>query len=125
MNMIHTDIWLYGPLAQYGGSDDNVFAHITPEFPEGTTVRGLLASLNLPTEQRGISFINNSLSAMPGLQPDLDYVLKDGDRLAFFHLKSMWPCQYRSGVMMLPELTEAMAQREDKGLQSDFTHSNC
>jgi len=28
---------------------------------------------------------------MPGLQPDLDYVLQDHDRVAFFDLKSMCP----------------------------------
>lgn len=121
MNTIKLDVWLYGPLARYGGSDDDIFAHINPELLEGSTVRDLLTSLNLPTEKRGISFINNNLSAMPGLQPDLGHTLSDGDRVAFFHLKSMWPCQYRSGVMTLPELQEAMAQREDKGLRSEFT----
>ncbi|MGC8878426.1 MAG: hypothetical protein ACP5R2_04320, partial [Anaerolineae bacterium] len=45
------------------------------------------------------------------LQPDLDHPLRDGDRVAFFHLKSMWPAQYRHGAAMTPELTRA-AQAE-------------
>ncbi len=38
-------------------------------------MRDLLAQLGMPTAQRGITFINGKLSAMPGLQPDLDHVL--------------------------------------------------
>jgi len=39
---------------------------------------------------------------MPGLQPDLGHALRDGDRVALFHLKSMWPFQYRHGVAAIP-----------------------
>jgi len=74
----------------------------------------LLEHLGLPTEERGITFINGDLSAMPGLQPDLDRPLEDGDRVAFFHLKSMWPYQYRDGAALAPGLAQAMA--EEKGL---------
>ena len=37
---------------------------------------------------------------MPGRQPDLDNSLQDGDRVAFFHLNSMWPYQYRHGAAL-------------------------
>lgn len=56
---------------------------------ERSVIRDLLAHLGIPTEKRGVTFINAKLSAMPGLQPDLDYVLKNNDRVAFFDLKSM------------------------------------
>jgi hypothetical protein len=51
---------------------------------------------------------------MPGLQPDLDHPLEDGDRVAFFHLKSMWPAQYRDGAALAPGLARTMD--EDKEL---------
>jgi hypothetical protein len=71
-------------------------------------MRDLLAHLSLPTQERGITFINGDLSAMPDLQPDLDHVLKNGDRVALFHLKSMWPAQYRHGAGRTPEMERAM-----------------
>ena len=110
--MISVEVWLYGPLARYGGAPDaSSYALVRPSLPEGSCVRDLLARLGMPTEERGITFINGALSAMPGLQPDLDRPLRNGDRVAFFHLKSMWPAQYRHGAAMTPELMRA-AQAE-------------
>lgn len=111
METISIDIWLYGPLARYGGeAARRAHANLKLELPAGSQMRDLLAHLALPTEERGITFINGDLSAMPGLQPDLDHVLADGDRVAFFHLKSMWPCQYRHGAGRTPEMARAMDQ---------------
>jgi len=118
--MIHIEVWLYGPLARYGGSEDNIFALQYLDLPEGATVQDLLTHLAMPTEERGITFINGSLSAMPGLQPDLKHCLEDGDRVAFFHPKSMWPFQYRHDVAMAPELKNSVGQREDGGRRSRF-----
>ncbi len=67
-----------------------------------------------------ITFINGELSAMPGLQPDLDHGLQNGDRVAFFHLNSMWPFQYRSGVPMVDEMSEAMRAGKDQGLHHAY-----
>jgi molybdopterin converting factor small subunit len=109
---ISVEVWLYGPLARYGGAaDTSSYALVRPSLPAGSCVRDLLAWLGMPTEERGITFINGVLSAMPGLQPDLDHPLRDGDRVAFFHLRSMWPAQYRDGAAMTPALTRA-AQAE-------------
>jgi hypothetical protein len=69
-------------------------------LPEKSTLADLMERLGMPTLERGITFINGQLSAMPGLQPDLGHVLKDGDRVAFFDLKSMWPFQYRHGAAL-------------------------
>jgi sulfur carrier protein ThiS len=120
MSTIHIDLWLYGPLAHYGGSDDNIVAHLDYELPEGSRMCDLLADLSLPTEERGITFINGDLSAMPGLQPDLDHALEDGDRVALFHLKSMWPFQYRHDAAMVPEMRAHVSGRGDKGIRSRF-----
>ncbi len=117
---INVDVWLYGPLARYGGNDDNIAANVQMSLPAGSTVADLLARLAMPTEERGFSFINGDVSAMPGLQPDLPHVLQDGDRVAFFHLKSMWPCQYRYGAEMVHEMTDSVRRRDDLGLHTRF-----
>ena len=114
------DVRLYGPLARYGGSDRNIHAQVSVALKAGQTLADLLRALELPTEERGITFINGDLSAMPGLQPDLDHELQDGDRVAFFHTKSMWPFQYRHDVASLEEFKTALANREDGGLQSRY-----
>jgi sulfur carrier protein ThiS len=116
------DTWLYGALAKYAGDpQQTVFANPKVELPEGSTIADLLNFLHLPTEQRGITFINGNLSAMPGLQPDLTHRLNDGDRVAFFHLKSMWPFQYRHGVAMIPEMSDAMLDGRDQGLRHSYS----
>ncbi len=103
------DTWLYGELARYGGeADQGSYAHLEVRLGEQSTLGDLLAHLNMPTEERGITFINGDLSAMPGLQPDLGHVLANADRVAFFHLRSMWPAQYRHGAAMVGELAEAV-----------------
>ncbi len=117
MPEITIDTWLYGELARYGGeADQGSFANVRVQLPEGSTVAGLLAFLKMPTEARGITFINGDLSAMPGLQPDLGHELHDGDRAAFFDHHSMWPFQYRHGVAMIGEMKEAMSASKDQGL---------
>lgn len=120
MDTIPIEVWLYGPLARYGGSDDAIFARVELRLPPPVTVRAVLETLHLPTAERGITFINGNLSAMPGVQPDLEVELQAGDRVAFFHLKSMWPFQYRHGVAQLPALAQALAEREDGVLHSTY-----
>ncbi len=115
------DVWLYGELARYGKeADQGSFANLQVHVPEGSTLGDLLTQLELPTEARGITFINGQLSAMPGLQPDLGHVLCDGDRVALFHTRSMWPFQYRHGVAMISEMSQAMAASPDAGLHTQY-----
>jgi sulfur carrier protein ThiS len=115
------DTWLYGELARYGGeADRGSYANLQVHLPEESTVSDLLAHLNMPTAARGITFINGDLSAMPGLQPDLDHVLRDGDRVAFFHPRSMWPFQYRHGVAAIPEMKDALQSSRDQGLHHTY-----
>jgi hypothetical protein len=116
MDMI-IDTWLYGDLARYAGdADQGSFANILVSLVEGSTVRDLLAKLDVPSEKRGITFINGDLSALPGVQPDLDHPLVDGDRVAFFHLRSMWPYQYRHGAAMIDELSSTLEDNTDGGI---------
>ena len=115
------DTWLYGELARYGGeADQGSFANLKVRLPQGSTVGDLLAQIKMPTEARGITFINGDLSAMPGIQPDLKHVLRDQDRAAFFDHHSMWPFQYRHGVAMIGEMADAMAASKHQGLHHTY-----
>ena len=107
--MITLEIWLYGPLAQYAGEESGgSYAQLNWEFPEGAKMREVVDRLGLPLEKKGITFINGQLTDMPGLGADLERDLRDGDRIAFFHERSMWPFQYRFGASTGSELEEAM-----------------
>ena len=117
MHDITVDIWLYGDLKRYGGeAEQGSFANLQMRLPEGSTVADLLSNLEMPTEERGITFINGQLSAMPGLQPDLNHILSDGDRIGLFDPKSMWPFQYRHGAAMTEEMNRAVISEKDHGM---------
>lgn len=116
------DVWLYGTLSCYGGGKGNgSFSNLRIRLPEGSTVNDLLSRLRMPTGQRGITFINGRLSALPGLQPDLSHILHDADRVAFFDPKSMWPFQYRHGAALTDELEKTMGSEKDHGLHHTYT----
>ncbi len=121
MTEITMDVWLYGELSRFGMEyNQKSFANLPVILPEGSLVSDLLAYLSMPTEARGITFINGDLSAMPGLQPDLAHELKDGDRIAFFDHHSMWPFQYRHGAAMIEEMAEEMNKRDDLGISHAY-----
>ena len=118
------DVWLYGTLARYGRErEQGSFANLQISLPEGSTLGDLLARLGMPTEERGITFINGKLSAMPGLQPDLGHILHGDDRVALFDLRSMWPFQYRHGAAMTDEMARAVATEGDAGLHHTYRKS--
>lgn len=103
------EVWLYGVLSQYAiEKAEKGFASVELEFEQESTVSDVLQLLKMPTEERGITFINGNLSALPGLQPDLDQQLNDGDRISFFDHRSMWPFQYRHGAAMASGLNQIL-----------------
>jgi sulfur carrier protein ThiS len=121
MSDIVADVWLYGTLACYGDKpEQRSFANLKIHLPEKSTITDLLARLGMPTEKRGITFINGQLSAMPGLQPDLDHILHEGDRIAFFDLNSMWPFQYRHGATLTDKMAHAMDTEKDGGIHNIY-----
>lgn len=121
MTDILLDVWLYGELARYvGEANHGSYANPKVKLAQDSTIRDLLSFLQMPTEERGISFINGELSSMPNLQPDLDHPLQDNDRVAFFDLHSMWPFQYRFGIKMADEISEVMKSSEDHGLHHAY-----
>jgi hypothetical protein len=107
--------------ATEGRQTKESFANLKMRLPDGSTMAGLLARLGMRTEERGITFINGQLSAMPDLQPDLGHILCDGDCVGLFDLKSMWPFQYRHGAMLTDEMARAMDAKEDHGLRHTYS----
>jgi len=128
---ITIEIWLYGPIRSYADevSDDVVLdrtvgsahAELHVELPNGSTVQDLLDHLNLPSEEKGITFINGKLAAMPGVDADRRVELHDGDRVGISHRRSMWPFQYRFGASLEDELEETFRQRRDRGIHHAYT----
>lgn len=122
MENILVDVWLYGPLSRYGGEQDQgSHAHLNLEMPAGSTVGDLVELLEIPGQERGITFINGNLAALPGLEADLSVTLWEGDRVGIFHRRSMWPFQYRFGAHTTPELQEAFRERDDRGVRHAYT----
>ena len=102
---ITVDLWLYGPIARYVGAGEHAsHANRHIQLPAPATMRDVLALIDMPPGERGFTFLNGILTATPGNQPDLDTPIQEGDRIALFHLKSMWPMQYRDGVQMSSDL---------------------
>jgi len=115
---MQVEVWLYGPLARYRGG--NSYAQVLLDLPEGTTIGQLLEKLGIPNEERGITFLNRQLSAMPGLYPDLEVELHDGDRVGIFHKRSMWPFQYRYGAAAHESMRKALQGREKGGIHHSY-----
>ncbi len=114
--MIQIDLWLYGPLASYGGDpSQRTHANLRLDLPDGTTMKDLIARLGMPPEEKGITFVNGQLTDMPGLGADADRVLANGDRVGIFSKQSMWPFQYRFGADTSPDLLRAM-EKLDGGI---------
>lgn len=122
MDTIHVDVWLYGPIARYAGEESKgSHANLDLEMPTGSTMRDLLERLGVPSEERGITFINGKLAALPGLEVDRDLRLEDGDRVGISHRRSMWPFQYRFGANLTSEIQESFRQRQDRGIHHAYT----
>ena len=91
---ILVNVWLYGDLARYGGlANHGSYANPIIKLSENSTIRDLLAQLKMHTEERGITIINGDMTAKLNVQPDLDFTLKNDDRVAFFDLHGRWTFQ--------------------------------
>lgn len=122
MENIEVEVWLYGPVARYAGDEDQgSHAELHLKLPQGSTMQDLMDHLDLPAEEKGITFINGRLAAMPGVDADRSHVLQDGDRVGISHRKSMWPFQYRFGAQLDDDLQDSFRQRKDRGIQHAYT----
>lgn len=125
MTTINLEVWLYGPVAKYAGeASQGSYAQLNLEMPAGGTVGDLIQRLEIPATERGITFVNGNLAALPGLEVDLDMELHDGDRVGISHRKSMWPMQYRFGAHITPQLEETFRQRDDRGIHHTYTQTD-
>jgi len=122
MDTIHIELWLYGPLARYAGEQSQgSYAQLLLDLPAGSTMKDLLDRIGLPDDEKGITFVNGKLAALPGLDADRQVILKDGDRIGISHNKSMWPFQYRFGASQTKEIQETFRQRKDRGIHHAYT----
>ncbi len=122
MATINVEVWLYGPIARYAGeASQGSHAELHLDFPAGSTMADLLDHLGLPPEEKGITFVNGRLAALPGLDTDHDLVLQDGDRVGISHRQSMWPFQYRFGANLTSELQETFRDQQDRGIHHAYT----
>ncbi len=122
MENIEVEVWLYGPISRYAGDEDQgSHAELHLKLPQGSTMQDLMDHLGLPAEEKGITFINGRLAAMPGVDADRSHVLQDGDRVGISHRKSMWPFQYRFGAQLDDDLQDSFRQRKDRGIQHAYT----
>ncbi len=118
----HIEVWLYGPLARYAGeASQGSYAQLDVELPAGSTVGDLIRQLGIPAAERGITFVNGNLAALPGLAADLNLVLKENDRVGISHPNSMWPFQYRFGAGVTSQLQEALHRQQNGGVHHAYT----
>jgi hypothetical protein len=121
MDTIHIELWLYGPLARYGGEQSQgSYAQLLLNMPAGSTMQDLLDRIGLPDDEKGITFVNGKLAALPGLDADRQVILQDGDRIGISHNKSMWPFQYRFGASQTDEIRDTFRQRPDRGIHHAY-----
>ena len=120
--MIQLEVWLYGPITHCASlSGETSHAQLHPVVSAGTTVQDLVDELGVPREERGMVFVNGKLAALPGLDPDREVVLSNGDRVGIFHRLTMWPMQYRFGAATTDQLQEAFRDRPDRGIHHAYT----
>jgi hypothetical protein len=122
MDMVQVEVWLYGPLSKYAGEhSQGSYAKLQVDLPAGSTMQDLVDHLGLPSEEKGITFINGNLAALPGLDADRGVLLNGGDRVGISHRNSMWPFQYRFGAKATSEVQETFRQRGDRGVQHAYS----
>ena len=116
------EVWLYGPVARYAGEANQVsHAQVNMALPGGSTVGDLVGQMGIPAEERGITFVNGNLAALPGMDAGLEFVLHDGDRVGISHRRSMWPFQYRFGAHLTSDLRETFREQQDRGVHHAYT----
>ncbi len=115
---IRVNVSLYGSLARYHGGKHVANAEVT--LDEGSTKADLLAFFGIPEHERGYLFINAVLCDVPGLITGEGQILSEGDHIGIFSVDRMWPYQYRDGVRMSDDLTEAM--KTHGAMHHTYTH---
>jgi len=134
VDTITVELWLYGPIRRYADEIEEsavldrevglAHAELHLKMPSGSSMQDLVDDLNLPPEEKGITFINGKLAALPGVDADRKVELHDGDRIGISHRRSMWPFQYRFGASLEDELKETFRNRTDRGIHHAYTRTH-
>jgi molybdopterin converting factor small subunit len=122
VNALRIEVWLYGELSKYANEDgkESAFAHRFLDVPQGSTIGDLLQELGMPSEARGLTFVNGAISSMPGLYPDLNHKLSENDRVGIFPPVSMLPFHYREGAPVVKEMADAITKLGTQGFAHDY-----
>lgn len=91
MDLVTVHVRLYGELSCYGKVTHHTgkYSTIDVKLSVGSTLKDLLDYLLMCTNERGFTFINGLISAIPNHQMDLNHVLNDGDQILFFPYKML------------------------------------
>src|SRR5512147_428607 len=117
MGSITVHVRLYGELSCYGAAVHRTgnYSSISIKLPTGSRLTDLLEYLLMCTSERGFTFINQKVSAMPNVQRDLDYQLQDGDQIIFFPA-SMLPAHLHFDAKMTDKMTRTVRTDDDLNL---------
>jgi hypothetical protein len=106
---ITVSVTLFGELVCYGNQTKTVnYTTFDVKLPTGSALKDLLAYLLMCTNERGITYINGLVSALPDIQPDLDYVLQKNDHVAMLPAHKIWQIQQRSSLLMTAQMSAAL-----------------
>jgi hypothetical protein len=117
MSSITVTVRLYGALSCYGKAipHGENYSIVNVQLPVGSRLQDLLDVLLMCTKERGFTFINEKMSAMPDVQPDLDYQLQENDQVLFFPLK-MLPTRFQFDMKMTDKMTRTVRADENLNL---------
>lgn len=117
MSTIHICVRLYGELSRYGNVLHHAGKYSTTniQLPANGTLKDLLDSLLMCTNERGFTFINETLSARPNYHPDLDHSLQDGDQVIFYPL-NMLPAALDFDMKVTSRMTRIVRADENLNL---------
>jgi molybdopterin converting factor small subunit len=115
--LITVHVRLYGELSCYGATvhQTGKDSRISIELSTGSRLADLLEYLLMCTSERGFTFINQKVSAMPNVQQDLAYKLQDGDQIIFFPA-SMFPTHLHFDEKMTDKMTRTVRADDDLNL---------
>lgn len=89
MSKILVDVWLYGECARYGNKARlGDAARLSVRLSAGSNIQDLLDYLLICTREFHTLLVNRQWNAMPNHQLNVNYPLRDGDRIDVFDARS-------------------------------------
>jgi hypothetical protein len=108
---ITVSVTLFGELVCYGNrTKTGSYATLDAKLPEDSTLKDLFDYLLMCTNERGITYINGFISALPDIQPDLDYILQNNDHITLLPAQEIWQFQQRSSLPITAKISSALQQ---------------